>query len=47
MIFDQYKPDEIEMAYQVSTVLSLAIMTKFYGLELSNDQKDKLVDGLL
>ena len=47
MIFDKYEPAEIEFAYQVSTVLSLSILTKFYGLELNADQKDKLIDGLL
>ena len=47
MIFDQYEPENIEFVYQVSTVLSLSILTKFYGLELTGDQKDKLLDGLL
>ena len=37
MIFDKYEPAEIEFAYQVSTVLSLSILTKFYGLELNAD----------
>ena len=46
MIFDRYDPSQIEFAYQVSSVLSLSILTKFYGLELTNEQKDKLVDGL-
>lgn len=46
MIFDQYVPSEVEFQYQVSTVLSLSILAKFYNLELTNDQKDKLVDGL-
>ena len=47
MIFDKYEPAEVEFSYQVTTVLSLSIMSKFYNLELSSDQKDKLVEGLL
>ena len=37
MIFNQYDPAEVEFAYQVSTVLSLSILAKFYGLELTSD----------
>ena len=47
MIFDKYVPSEVEFSYQVTTVLSLSIMNKFHGLELTSDQKDKLVEGLL
>ena len=47
MIFDKYVPSEVEFAYQVTTVLSLAILSKFYGLPITNDQKDKLVEGIL
>ena len=47
MIFNQYDPAQVEFAYQVSTVLSLSILTKFYGLELISDQKDILINGLL
>lgn len=47
MIFNQYDPAEVEFAYQVSTVLSLSILAKFYGLGITSDQKDKLIDGLL
>ena len=47
MIFDKYEPAEVEFSYQVTTVLSLSIMSKFYNLELSSDQKDKLIEGLL
>ena len=46
MIFDKYEPTEIEFAYQVSTVLSMSILAKFYGLTLTSDQKDVLIDGL-
>ena len=37
MIFDKYVPSEVEFAYQVTTVLSLAILSKFYGLPITND----------
>ena len=47
MIFDKYVPSEVEFTYQVTTVLSLAILNKFYDLELTSDQKEKLVEGLL
>lgn len=40
MIFSQYEPSEVEFAYQVTTVLSMTILNKFYGLELTSDQKD-------
>ena len=46
MIFDRYSQSEIDFAYQVSTILSLSVLTQFYGLTISDDQKDKLVDGL-
>lgn len=46
MIFDKYEPQDVEFAYQVTSVLSLTILSKFYGLTLSSDHKDKLVDGL-
>ena len=46
MILDRYEPSSVEFQYQVSTVLSLSILTKFYNLELTSDQKDKLVTGL-
>ena len=38
MIFAQYEPDKVEFSYQVSTVLSLSILTEFYGLQLTVDQ---------
>ena len=47
MIFDQYEPTEVDFSYQVSTVLSMSILTKFYDLQLSDEQKDKLIEGLL
>ena len=47
MIFDKYVPSEVEFTYQVTTVLSLAILNKFYDLELTSDQKETLVEGLL
>jgi hypothetical protein len=31
----------------VSTILSLTILAEFYDLELTDDQKDKLVEGLV
>ena len=37
MIFSQYEPANVEFAYQVTTVLSMTILSKFYGLELTSD----------
>jgi len=42
MIMDRYSAD-VDFAYQVPTVLSLTMLNSFYGLELSFDQKDKLI----
>ena len=47
MIFDKYDVSEVDFAYQVSTILSISILTQFYGLKITDDQKDKLVDGLI
>ena len=46
MIMEQYNPAEIDFSYQVITVLSLSILAKFYNLQLTDEQKDKLVSGL-
>ena len=46
MIMEQYNPAEIDFSYQVTTVLSLSILAKFYNLQLTDEQKDKLVNGL-
>ena len=37
MIFSQYEPTKVEFAYQVTTTLSMTILSKFYGLQLTND----------
>ena len=31
----------------MSTVLSIAVLTQFYGLKIADDHKEKLVDGLM
>ena len=46
LIFDKYGKTDVDIAYQISTILSLSVLTQFYGLKISDDQKDKLVDTL-
>ena len=46
MIMDKYAEAKFDFAYQVSTIMSMTILTQFYGLSVSDDQKEKLVNGL-
>jgi hypothetical protein len=48
MIFDKYDEamKELDFTYHVSAIHSLSFMHKMYDLEISNDQKNLLVDAL-
>jgi hypothetical protein len=48
MIFDRYgtKGQPIDFTYQVSAIHSLAVLNKFYDLELTEDHKDTLIKVL-
>ena len=48
MIFDKYEAVKktLEFTYQVSAIHSLAFLHKMYGLELTEDNKDLLVEAL-
>jgi hypothetical protein len=47
-IFEKYEDAKktLEFTYQVSAIHSLAFLHKMYGLELSEDNKDLLVEAL-
>ena len=48
MIFDKYEDvkKELDFTYQVSAIHSLAYLHKIHGMEISNDNKDMLVEAL-
>ncbi len=47
MLFTRYEPKDVAFSYQLSTIYAITNLEQMHGMEIQEEYKDKLVEGLI